>query len=138
MIMGISLISIPEKRRLLDLLEVTNEVISRATRLIVRLTPYGLFAIAAVEAGTLARVAAVATDKVLAAAIKTATGGRVADAVLSPLGLNALRQHAGSLVTPERDPAAAVNSVLRAVHARLEGGGKLFATALNQEGLAAA
>jgi Na+/H+-dicarboxylate symporter/ABC-type amino acid transport substrate-binding protein len=53
MIMGIALIGIPEKRRLLDLLAVINEVISRATRLIVRLTPYGLFAIAAAQAGTL-------------------------------------------------------------------------------------
>ena len=53
MIMGIALIGIPEKKRLLDLLKLINEVISRATRLIVRLTPYGLFAIAATQAGTL-------------------------------------------------------------------------------------
>ena len=53
MIMGIALIGIPQKERLLDLLTLINETISRATRLIVRLTPYGLFAIAATQAGTL-------------------------------------------------------------------------------------
>ena len=87
-----------------------------------------------VALGTLARVEAVATDKELAAAIKEVTGGRVADEVLRAPGLNALRQHAGSLVTPERDPAAALNAVLRVVRSRLGAGGKLF---LNQTGAAA-
>ncbi|HTG72534.1 MAG TPA: cation:dicarboxylase symporter family transporter [Terriglobia bacterium] len=53
MIMGIALIGIPQKKGLLDLLTLINQVISRATRLIVRSTPYGLFAIAATQAGTL-------------------------------------------------------------------------------------
>jgi len=84
-----------------------------------------------------AAVAALATDKELAAAIKAATGGRVADVVLSPPGLNAFRQLAGSLVATEITPAAALKRVLDAAHARLRGGGKLFASALNRQGVAA-
>ncbi len=52
-ILGIALIGVEHKERLLDVLKVARDAISRATRLVTRLTPYGLFAIAANAAGTL-------------------------------------------------------------------------------------
>jgi ABC-type amino acid transport substrate-binding protein len=52
-IIGVALIGVERKAALLEVLETTATVISRATRAVVRLTPYGLFAIAAVAAGTL-------------------------------------------------------------------------------------
>jgi Na+/H+-dicarboxylate symporter/ABC-type amino acid transport substrate-binding protein len=50
---GVALIGVPRKQMLVDLLSVAGEALSGATRFIVRLTPYGLFAIAATAAGTL-------------------------------------------------------------------------------------
>ena len=52
-ILGVALIGMPRKQPLLDVLAVASEALSRATRFIVSLTPYGLFAIAAVAAGTM-------------------------------------------------------------------------------------
>ena len=52
-LVGVALIGVPRKHVLLDLLGVATDALARATRLVVRLTPYGLFAIAAVTAGTL-------------------------------------------------------------------------------------
>jgi Na+/H+-dicarboxylate symporter len=53
LIVGVALIANPAKRQLLDVLEVASSTISRATGFVVSLTPYGVFAIAAVVAGTL-------------------------------------------------------------------------------------
>jgi Na+/H+-dicarboxylate symporter/ABC-type amino acid transport substrate-binding protein len=53
-VLGIALIAVPTKQRLLDVLEVINAAVSRANNLIARLTPIGIFAIAAAAAGTLA------------------------------------------------------------------------------------
>jgi Na+/H+-dicarboxylate symporter/ABC-type amino acid transport substrate-binding protein len=52
-VVGVALIGVERKQALLDVLEVATDAVSRATRAIVRLTPYGLFAIAASAAGTL-------------------------------------------------------------------------------------
>ena len=52
-ILGIAVIGLDRKAVLLDLLKVASGALSRATRFIVQLTPYGLFAIAATAAGTL-------------------------------------------------------------------------------------
>ena len=52
-IVGVALIGVERKQRLLDVLQTASEALARATRFIVRLTPYGLFAIAATAAGTL-------------------------------------------------------------------------------------
>ncbi|HEX7136755.1 MAG TPA: cation:dicarboxylase symporter family transporter [Vicinamibacterales bacterium] len=52
-VVGAAMIANPHKRRLLDVLEVAANAISKATNFIVTLTPYGVFAIAAVVAGTL-------------------------------------------------------------------------------------
>jgi Na+/H+-dicarboxylate symporter/ABC-type amino acid transport substrate-binding protein len=52
-VLGIALITVPKKTALLDALGVANEAVAKATRFIVSLTPYGMFAIAAVAAGTL-------------------------------------------------------------------------------------
>ncbi len=51
--LGIALVGVEHKQRLLDVLQVARDAISRATRFVTRLTPYGLFAIAANAAGTL-------------------------------------------------------------------------------------
>ena len=51
-IVGVALIGIPGKEAVLAPLAVAGSALSRATRYIVRLTPYGLFAIAATTAGT--------------------------------------------------------------------------------------
>jgi Na+/H+-dicarboxylate symporter/ABC-type amino acid transport substrate-binding protein len=52
-LVGVALIGIERKGVLLDVLSVATTTISRATRFIVRLTPYGVFALAATAAGTL-------------------------------------------------------------------------------------
>lgn len=52
-IVGVALIGVERKQVLLDVLRTAGEAVSRATHAIVRLTPYGLFAIAASAAGTL-------------------------------------------------------------------------------------
>jgi Na+/H+-dicarboxylate symporter len=52
-ILGVALITAPRKQVLLDVLAVASDMVGRATKLVVRLTPYGMFAVAAVAAGTL-------------------------------------------------------------------------------------
>jgi ABC-type amino acid transport substrate-binding protein len=52
-IVGVALIGVERKQMLLDVLRTASEAVARVTRSIVRLTPYGLFAIAASAAGTL-------------------------------------------------------------------------------------
>jgi Na+/H+-dicarboxylate symporter/ABC-type amino acid transport substrate-binding protein len=52
-VLGIALIAVPTKQHLLDVLDVINAAVSRANNLIARLTPVGIFAIAAAAAGTL-------------------------------------------------------------------------------------
>jgi ABC-type amino acid transport substrate-binding protein len=52
-LLGISLIGVPNKQPLLDVLHVAIQAISRATRFVVKLTPAGIFAIAAHAAGTM-------------------------------------------------------------------------------------
>lgn len=52
-LVGVALIGIERKQALLDVLEVAGEAVSHATRLVAKLTPYGLFAIAATTSGTL-------------------------------------------------------------------------------------
>lgn len=53
LVLGVALIGVKRKQALLDVLAVAEAVVSRATRFVVGLTPYGIFAIAAVAAGTL-------------------------------------------------------------------------------------
>ncbi len=52
-ILGVALIGVEKKQSLLDALAIAGAALSRATRFIVRLTPYGIFAISAYAAGTL-------------------------------------------------------------------------------------
>jgi Na+/H+-dicarboxylate symporter/ABC-type amino acid transport substrate-binding protein len=52
-IVGVALIGVERKQALLEVLQTASVVISRATRGVTRLSPYGLFAVAAVAAGTL-------------------------------------------------------------------------------------
>ena len=52
-VVGVGLIAVPRKARLLDVLAVASDAISRATHFVVALTPIGVFAIGAVVAGTL-------------------------------------------------------------------------------------
>ena len=52
-VLGIALIGVPDKERLLSVLSVVRAMVSRATSFLVGLTPYGLFAVVAVAAGTL-------------------------------------------------------------------------------------
>ncbi len=52
-VLGCALVGVDHRERLLDVLFVARAAIARATRLVTRLTPYGLFAIAANAAGTL-------------------------------------------------------------------------------------
>jgi Na+/H+-dicarboxylate symporter/ABC-type amino acid transport substrate-binding protein len=52
-VLGVALVGVDHRERLLDVLQVVKDAISTATRLVTRLTPYGLFAIAATAAGTL-------------------------------------------------------------------------------------
>lgn len=50
---GVALNGLPRKQVLLDLLGVAGDTLARTMRFVVRLTPYGIFAIAATTAGTL-------------------------------------------------------------------------------------
>jgi Na+/H+-dicarboxylate symporter/ABC-type amino acid transport substrate-binding protein len=52
-VLGVALISVPRKDVLLDVMSVARDMVGRATKFVVRLTPYGMFAVAAVAAGTL-------------------------------------------------------------------------------------
>ena len=52
-ILGIALVGVDQRERVLEVLQVARDAIGRATRSVTRLTPYGLFAIAANAAGTL-------------------------------------------------------------------------------------
>jgi Na+/H+-dicarboxylate symporter len=51
-LVGVALIGVPNKKVALDVIAVINNALERVARFIVALTPYGLFAIAAVVAGT--------------------------------------------------------------------------------------
>jgi Na+/H+-dicarboxylate symporter/ABC-type amino acid transport substrate-binding protein len=50
---GLALMTVPHKERLIEILDLGSEAIAKVTRFVVTLTPYGVFAIAAVFAGTL-------------------------------------------------------------------------------------
>ncbi|HEY6363375.1 MAG TPA: cation:dicarboxylase symporter family transporter [Candidatus Binatia bacterium] len=52
-LLGVALIGVARKQMLLDVFTVAKEALSTVTSFIVRLTPYGIFAIAASTAGTL-------------------------------------------------------------------------------------
>src|SRR4051794_19076877 len=52
-LLGVALIGVERKEVLLDVCQVAGAAVSRATRFVTKLTPYGLFAIAATAAGTL-------------------------------------------------------------------------------------
>jgi Na+/H+-dicarboxylate symporter/ABC-type amino acid transport substrate-binding protein len=52
-VVGVALIGVPRKARLLEVMGIANDAIGNATKFIVSLTPYGVFAIAAVVSGTL-------------------------------------------------------------------------------------
>ena len=53
LILGVAVVGVAHRERLLDVLHVARDAISAATRFVTRLTPYGLFAIAANAAGTM-------------------------------------------------------------------------------------
>ena len=50
---GVALVGVEHKQSLLDVFAVAKEALSKATKFVVSLTPYGIFAIAANTAGTL-------------------------------------------------------------------------------------
>jgi Na+/H+-dicarboxylate symporter/ABC-type amino acid transport substrate-binding protein len=52
-LLGVALIGLPQKAAILDVLGAAASLLSRASKMITRLTPYGLFAIGANAAGTL-------------------------------------------------------------------------------------
>ena len=52
-VVGVALIGVERKEPLMDVLRIATQAVSRATRFILRLTPFGLFAIAASATGTL-------------------------------------------------------------------------------------
>ena len=52
-VVGVALVAVPEKARLLEVLDVGANAVSKATNFVVALTPIGVFAIGAVVAGTL-------------------------------------------------------------------------------------
>jgi Na+/H+-dicarboxylate symporter/ABC-type amino acid transport substrate-binding protein len=52
-LIGIAVITLPNKARLLDVLTVINDAVAKATTFVVALNPYGICVIAAVAAGTL-------------------------------------------------------------------------------------
>jgi Na+/H+-dicarboxylate symporter len=52
-LLGVALMRVDQKHVLLDLLNVAGDALTRVARMIARLTPYGLFAIAASAAGTM-------------------------------------------------------------------------------------
>ena len=51
--LGVALVGVERKQALLDVFAVAKDALSRATKFVVGLTPYGIFAIAANTAGTL-------------------------------------------------------------------------------------
>ena len=51
--LGVALIGVERKQGLLDLLEVVCQALTRISTFVVRLTPYGIFAISAAAAGTM-------------------------------------------------------------------------------------
>jgi len=53
LVVGVALIAVPQKSRLIEVLHIAGAALSKATNFIVSLTPYGVFAIAAVVSGTL-------------------------------------------------------------------------------------
>ena len=53
LILGVAVVGVARRERLIEVLNVARDAISAATRFVTRLTPYGLFAIAANAAGTL-------------------------------------------------------------------------------------
>jgi len=53
LLMGVALMTIDRKEAVLNVLAVAEAAVARATRMIMRLTPYGLFAITANAAGTI-------------------------------------------------------------------------------------
>ncbi len=53
LLVGIALMTVERKHVLLDLLQVCSDALSRVARMVLALTPYGLFAIAATAAGTM-------------------------------------------------------------------------------------
>ena len=53
LLMGVALMTIERKEAVLNVLDVAEAAVARATRMILRLTPYGLFAITANAAGTI-------------------------------------------------------------------------------------
>jgi Na+/H+-dicarboxylate symporter len=52
-LIGVGLIGLKDKERLLDPLRIANEAVVRVTKFVINLTPYGVFAIGAVTAGTM-------------------------------------------------------------------------------------
>lgn len=52
-VVGVALIGVPEKERLVEVLDIGRATVSRAAGFVMRLTPLGLFAIAAQVAGTM-------------------------------------------------------------------------------------
>ncbi len=50
---GISMITIPKKKRLLKLIDILSDAMSKVLKMVVKLTPIGVFAIAASAAGTM-------------------------------------------------------------------------------------
>jgi len=52
-VLGIAVAGVARRERLIDVLQVTRDAISSATRFVTRLTPFGLFAVAATAAGTM-------------------------------------------------------------------------------------
>jgi Na+/H+-dicarboxylate symporter/ABC-type amino acid transport substrate-binding protein len=53
LVLGVAVVGVAHRERLLDVLLVARDAISAATRFVTSLTPYGLFAIAATAAGTM-------------------------------------------------------------------------------------
>ena len=53
LVLGIALVGVPQRERLLEVLQVAREAVAAAARFVTGLTPFGLFAIAANAAGTL-------------------------------------------------------------------------------------
>jgi Na+/H+-dicarboxylate symporter/ABC-type amino acid transport substrate-binding protein len=52
-LLGVALLGLEEKSRIVGPLRLVNEMLGRAGRLLIRLTPFGIFAIAGAAAGTL-------------------------------------------------------------------------------------
>ncbi len=52
-ILGVALISVPDKKPLLEMLGIIVKALSKVTNFILELAPYGMFAMGAFIAGTL-------------------------------------------------------------------------------------